>query len=195
MSSQDLSALKEAQELLDHAIKNLQEVIGGITEVRDALQTIQEVQETPQPGYVKKLADTLDLLGSPLQGGSLSMYQALTALLQVNPSNDDYFLWMTFVDLPVMRERIKAEEQAATLGVVLMEWLAPHLEHVSPRTRSAITRAIASPAGFPKTVLLTPKAFGEQLRKPQGGMVGKIRGLGIKGLDELRQVLGIEVAG
>ena len=122
------------------------------------------------------------------------MYHALIALLQAKPSNDDYFLWMTFVDLPAMRERIKIEEQASILGVMLMVWLAPHLEHVSPRTRSAITRVITLPAPSPKTVLLTPNAFAEQLRKPQGGMVGKIRGLGVKGLGGLRQVLGIEVA-
>lgn len=82
-------------------------------------------------------------------------------------------------------------EARPAIDTVLMTWLMSRLETVPPRVRTALgrdlTRIIAGEGGA--LAGLDSAGLVAELRRPGGGRVGKVRGLGAAGLVVLREAL------
>lgn len=114
---------------------------------------------------------------------------AATQLLGEAPA---YVEWLTGV---VTQPAEPAPEAAQAQA--LLAWLMPRLETVPSRVRTALgrdlTRIIAGEGGA--LAGLDSAGLLAELRRPGGGRVGKVGGLGAAGLVLLREALGVEGEG
>jgi hypothetical protein len=176
-----------------------------IAELDDALAALEHVRSGIAGARIAVAKDGADLaeiwrtlaeLGYPMThvgAHAIGAMRVIGEQLRMAPTAPDQLAWLTGVDLRAaygMQQRELSDRAER-----LLAWLAPYLSNVSPRTRTAVRAAIegAAEGRSPCELLdqLTSDTFVEELASLDGGLVGMIRGIGPRGLRELRVAIGV----
>lgn len=183
-------------EELNSAIAALDQARQEVVQARDALLAAQHQPAEERTATLRATWQRLADVSIPMvnTGGLIiSVIQTIGREINAEPSAPDQLEWLTGVNLSEKREERSHGLRERTS--VLLTWLNPYLERVSPRTRNAVVNAITRSAnGYASPTFaerLTPETFAQELRQYTGGLVGNIEGIGQRGLRELRAALEI----
>lgn len=181
----------------DTAVKELRIALDGIAQAQVALRQIAEQDKSQQVSDLEALWQHLNDLGRPVVNAGayvISAMQEIGEQIGASPTAPNQLDWLVGIDARARQASQTKQERAS----VLLEWLEPYLDRVSPRTRTAVTQAIkrSASADTPQALIerLTPETFMQDLQRGHTGFVANIRGLGPRGLQELRKVMGLDRA-
>lgn len=181
---------------LDAAADELRTAQAALSQARAALLHIQQLDAAQQAAELEALWEQLNDLGRPVvtMGACvIKAMQEIGAQIGATPTAPSQLDWLTGIDVRAEHTQHEREQRATAL----LEWLEPYLARVSARTRNIITLAIKRSASGqePHQLIdqLTPETFKQELlRGGHRGLVASIRGLGPRGLRELREAIGID---
>ena len=179
---------------LDAAAKELRVTLEGVEQAQAAIQQLQGHDDTQRMIELEALWQHLNDLGRPvISVGAyvISAMQEIGEQIGASPSAPNQLEWLTGVDVRTQHANHERQQHADAL----LAWLEPYLDHVSPRTRTAVTQAIkksaSEDASWVLVERLTPETFRQDLQRDHTGLVANIRGLGPRGLRELRKAMGV----
>ena len=177
---------------LDTAAKELRLALDSIAQAQAALGQLPEHDESQHVSELEALWQHLNDLGRPVVNAGAYVISAMREIgeqIGASPTAPNQLDWLLGIDARA-RQAGQTNQQRAS---ALLEWLEPYLDRVSPRTRTAVTQAIkrAASAEAPQALIerLTPETFMQDLQRGHTGFVANIRGLGPRGLQELRKAM------
>jgi hypothetical protein len=180
---------------LETAEEELYAALDAVEQARIMLLALPEYDEMSHAAELEALWQQLNDLGRPLVTVGACIISAMRQIgteIGASPTAPDQLEWLLGVDVQA-EQRARERQQNAD---ALLKWIEPYLERVSARTRTAVTRAIVESAQDEAVARLlreslTPETFLRDLQKERSGFVANIRGLGPRGLRELREALDV----
>lgn len=186
---------------LDAAAKELRAALEGVEQAQTALQHIQKQDNVQRMRELEALWQHLNNLGRPVINVGAHVIGAMQEIGQqigASPTAPSQLDWLVGIEVRAshVEQARQANQELQQRATALLAWLEPYLERVSPRTRTAVTLAIkkAASGDAPPVLIerLTPETFRQDLQRAHTGFVANIRGLGPRGLRELREAMGVD---
>ena len=186
---------QELIDALDGAAIELRNALEHIAQAQDALQVAQKLDTAQQATRLEAIWQHLFALSDPIVNAGAFVVDVMGEIGQqigAKPSAPKHMEWLSGTDVRAEHAYQERQQKAAEI----LEWLEPILDRVSARTRNIVIRAIKRAVDGQESPILierlTQETFMRDLQRvDHTGLFANMRGLGLRGLRELRETIGI----